>query len=256
MNISLSLQSDFLRSTFSPTRSILLGETVGVFNLKQRYSRKFTKRAINFALSLVVMASMAIVAVIYFPELYYRVFPADVAPVIALEEGSPLGGNFESGAVSESGSANTYLPPINENLPQGNWVVVPRIGVRTQLLETENAEEALSKGVWQVPGYGDPGDRLQPVILAAHRFGWDWWWQSDYWKYNSFYFLPDTEPGDTVEIIAGQRKWVYEIYGGEEGQEILDYQADLILYTCKFLNSPVRHFRYARLIDPTTNSQS
>jgi hypothetical protein len=94
------------------------------------------------------------------------------------------------------------------------------------------------------------------MILAAHRFGWEWWWQSDYWKYNSFYLLPDTEPGDIVEIIDDQRKWTYEIYGGGEGDSILDYDADMILYTCKFLNSPVRHFRYARLVDPTADTQS
>lgn len=107
------------------------------------------------------------------------------------------------------------------------------------------------------PDYGKPGDEYNlPIILAAHRFGWDWWWQTDYWKYHSFYNLPELEPGDMVEIIADQRKWIYEIYAGEQGEEITDYEANLILYTCKFLNSPLRHFRYARLINLDQNTQT
>jgi len=148
-----------------------------------------------------------------------------------------------------------YLPPQDPTLPEGEWITIPRIGVRTQLRETHDPEEAMQLGVWKVPDFGDPGQLNYPMIVAAHRFGWDWWWQSDYWKYHSFYLLPDTEPGDRVEIIADQRKWVYEMYAGEEGEEISDYEADLILYTCKFLTSPIRHFRYARLINPEANTQ-
>ena len=55
--------------------------------------------------------------------------------------------------------------------------------------------------------------------------------------------------GDTVEIIWKQRKYVYEIYKEEEGEEISDYTADLILYTCESLKSPIRIFRYARLLE-------
>jgi hypothetical protein len=113
---------------------------------------------------------------------------------------------------------------------------------------TLDENEALDKGVWLVPDFGRPGDTTQPIIAAAHRFGWDWWWKTDYWKYNSFYLLTETEPGDRIEIIYDQRKWVYEIYAGEEGELITDYDADLILYTCKYLNSPIRYFRYAKLI--------
>lgn len=140
------------------------------------------------------------------------------------------------------------LPPKDENLPKEAWIYIPTIGVDSQLHITENPDEALEKGVWLVPDFGRPEQNEDPIIVAAHRFGWDTWWQSDFGTKHSFYWLTETKPGDRVEIVSDQRKWVYEIYEVGEGEEITDYSADLILYTCKFLNSPQRYFRYARRV--------
>jgi sortase (surface protein transpeptidase) len=85
------------------------------------------------------------------------------------------------------------------------------------------------------------------MILAAHRFGYLTWTNAYRFK-NSFYKLPELEPGDKAIVIWGQRKYTYEIYDGEESEEISQYGADLILYTCKFLESNVRIFRYGRLV--------
>jgi len=149
-----------------------------------------------------------------------------------------------------------YLPPVNKNLPEGNWLEIPLISVRSELQITEDSADALDTGVWLDPEYGQPGDNSGlPIILAAHRFGWKWWWKDEYWKYNSFYNLPETEPGDIIEITSNQRKYRYEIYEATEGDKITNLDADLILYTCKHLNSTIRYFRYARLIDPTVDSQ-
>ncbi len=202
---------------------------------------------------LIVVLGLGVGGFVALPAVYFHFFPAEPVIVVPEASGTPLGGQFTIGSDRQNLS---YVPPQDNTLPIGQWIVIPRIGVRTELQNTPQAEEALSTGVWMVPGYGTPGDLSKPMILAAHRYGWKWWWENEYWKYHSFYLLPDLEPGDTVEIIADQRKWVYEIYAGEEGEDITDYQADLILYTCKFLNSPLRHFRYARLIDPTRNTQS
>lgn len=215
--------------------------------------RKRSNRVVQSALTLVIALSVLIGGIWAVPHLYYSIFPKETVPVISQDPGTPLGGEFQAGTQA---TQTAYEPPQDETLPEGKWLVIPRIGVRTELIETANSEEALQKGVWLVPEYGQPGDRSKPMIAAAHRYGWRWWWESDYWKYHSFNLLPDLEPGDTVEVIADQRKWVYEVYAGAEGDEITDYDADLILYTCKFLNSPVRHFRYARLIDPTQNTQA
>jgi len=220
-------------------------------------------RIIGWFLSVITVLSVLFGLVLFVPAAYYLIFPADVIELRPNQPGSPLGGEFalsgssstDSSTISPSPTPEPYVPPRDETLPEGDWLVVPRIGVRTPLRKTANPDEALEKGVWQVPDFGVPGDRTQPMILAAHRFGWQWWWRDEYWKYNSFYNLPETEPGDLIEIISDKRKWIYEIYAGEEGEEITDYHADLILYTCKYLQSPVRHFRYARIIDPTVMTQ-
>lgn len=203
----------------------------------------------------VIVTSVVTLAVLVAPNIWYRLAAPETVPVATTESGTVFGGDFSQGPAAVAPQVSSYQPPVDASLPSGQWLVIPRIGVRTQLQQTATAEEALATGVWYAPGYGQPGSRDLPMILAAHRYGWQWWWQTDYWKYHSFYNLPQLEPGDVIEIIADQRKWVYEIYAGEEGDEITDYDADLILYTCKFLNSPVRHFRYARLVDPTQPTQ-
>jgi len=193
------------------------------------------------------------------PAAYYSFFPADVIEIEPPEPGTAFGGEFRAPRAVEPTPepiAQQYEPPIDPTLPEGDWLIIPRIGVRTPMQPTETPEEALATGIWWVPDFGGPGYDELPMILAGHRYGWKWWWRDDYWKYHSFNLLPNTEPGDRIEIISGQRKWIYEIYAGAEGDEITDYDADLILYTCKFLTGPIRHFRYARIIDPTANTQA
>jgi sortase (surface protein transpeptidase) len=143
-----------------------------------------------------------------------------------------------------------YQPPLDETLPTVNMIKIDKIGVDTPIVEepTERYEEAFKQGVWRVPDFGNAFDRERPMILAAHRFGY-LIWTNDYRKRNSFFNLPKLESGDEVEIIWGQRRYVYRIYAGEEGKEITDYTADLILYTCKFLESEDRIFRYGRLVE-------
>jgi hypothetical protein len=205
----------------------------------------------NKAFTLLMSVSFALLVTLFGPVIYFRYFGHETVPVQTTDTGTPLGGEFAPPKVEEKKIA---IPPQDENLPEGNWIIIHRIGVRTQILESENPEESLVKGVWRAPEFGLPGDPKQPMILAAHRFGYNWWWKGEYWKYHSFYLLPDLQPGDLVEVISDKRKYLYEIYSGEEGTEIADYNADLILYTCKFLTSDIRHFRYARLIDPSKYS--
>lgn len=152
-------------------------------------------------------------------------------------------------SLAPADSDNRQLPPINPNLPVGDWLIIPKIGVRSQLQATTNYEDALATGLWRAPDFGKPGSLELPMIVAGHRYGWKWWWKDEYWKYNSFNLLPELQVGDRVEVISEQRKWTYEIYAGAEGTEITDYDADLILYTCKYLQSPLRFFRYARLVE-------
>lgn len=142
------------------------------------------------------------------------------------------------------------LPPQDPSLPAQPTVRIPKIGVDTPILEAELAdyESALIQGVWRVPNFGIPVEEGPPIILVAHRFGYLHWSQQ-YREKNSFFNLPELNEGDRVEIIWDQRKFEYEIYFGEDGTQISHYTADLILYTCRFLESDIRIFRYARLVE-------
>jgi hypothetical protein len=224
---------------------------ISISSLRSNWRSKLLKGTFTFF----VVSSLLILLVLFVPIVYYQVFPADPVPVKSSESGTPLGGDFASG--TRTPTRQVAQPQYDETLPEGTWVIIPRIGVRTEILESEKSEDALNKGVWRVPEFGIVGDVTKPMILAAHRYGYvNWWKGSQYWRYHSFYLLPDLEPGDLVIVISGKRKYLYEIYSGEEGEEISDYNADLILYTCKLLNSPVRHFRYARLLDPDAPTQT
>ncbi|MBI3397487.1 sortase [Candidatus Woesebacteria bacterium] len=143
-----------------------------------------------------------------------------------------------------------YYPPIDPKLSVQNILKIPSAGINTVINESpdENYEEALKKGVWRVPEFSQPFDLNKSVILAAHRFGY-LSWSIPYRLKNSFFNLPSAKVGDIVEIDWNQRRYIYEIYAEGKGDKITDYKADLILYTCEALNSNVRIFKYAKLIE-------
>jgi len=233
--------------SYKKTRLTLLGQKKKVGNF---HNNKLSKKLTSAFLSMVIVFSLLFSGVFLIPKIVYAFYDPNTLVLTNSVNETALGGDVESGP-----KHSNYLPEINENLPQDNWLEIPFIGVRSLIHETQNPEDALDQGVWLDPAFGVPGEG-KTVILAAHRYGWKWWWKDEYWRYNSFYNLPETEVGDVVEITYGQRKFVYEIYLATEGEEITDFNADLILYTCKYLDSPIRYFRYARLIDPTQDSQS
>jgi sortase (surface protein transpeptidase) len=157
--------------------------------------------------------------------------------------------------VAQSGQSfnvvdKTYQPRFDPKLPLESRLKIPSLGVDTIIQEAtaDNYEEALKKGTWRVSDFGSPADRSLPTILTAHRYGY-LAWSNSFRRKNSFYNLPKLKVGDTVEIYWKQRKYVYEVYAQGEGEAISDYSADLILYTCETLNSPIRVFEYARLLE-------
>ncbi len=142
-----------------------------------------------------------------------------------------------------------YTPPFDPKLPKDNHLTIKSIGVSTTIQEATyvNYEDALKKGVWRVSDFGAPGETGVPIILAAHRYGYLAWTNS-FRRLNSFFNLPRLQVGDLVEISWRQHKYTYAIYGESKGENITDYSADLILYTCETLNGPVRIFKYAKLL--------
>lgn len=254
MALVLTTHSLLHRRFFRSARRRLEGKEVLVFSAKDYETTQAVKQGISgfltnaalfvakVALSLILVASIAMIGSLVLPEAYAKLFPDNTAQVVSeAPHATP------EPIVEE---VKKYEPPFDPTLPEGTWISIPTIGVDTQAQATLDPDEALDVGVWMVPDFGTPSpDQVDPIIMAAHRFGWNWWWQDDYWRKHSFYLLTETQPGDRVEIVHNQRKWTYEIYASGEGEEITDYEADLILYTCKFLNSPIRYFRYARLVE-------
>jgi len=41
--------------------------------------------------------SLLTAGLLMLPDFYYQIFPADTEPIISLESGTPLGGNFDQG---------------------------------------------------------------------------------------------------------------------------------------------------------------
>ncbi len=144
-------------------------------------------------------------------------------------------------------SLEKKLPAVDLSLPKDNLLKISKVGIETKILEGIDHEKILEDGIWRVNDFGNPEDN-NVMILVAHRFGYFNWTQEQR-DTHSFFHLPNTRVGDQIEIVWNQRKYIYEIYKLEESTKISDYSADLILYTCKLYNSPVRIFRYAKQIN-------
>lgn len=209
-----------------------------------RWSKVFADSAKYLAI-----AGVLVLLVSYAPAVWYAVRTGNGSLIESILKRP--GDNFgELMVASGDIQKPEYQPAFNSKLPTETRITIPSIGVETTLQEAslENYEDALRKGVWRVPDFGTPYDRQKPTILSAHRFGY-LAWSNIYRRKNSFFNLPKAKVGDTVEIIWRQRKYVYEIYGESEGADITDYTADLILYTCRQLDTDVRIFKYARLLE-------
>ena len=193
-----------------------------------------------------MVISLTAVGIPIVPVIWYRIKP-DTPQALEKVLAAPVT-EFPDEVIT-SVDAEPWQPSLDASLPQENRILIPAIGVKTAIIEKpiEQYEEAFKKGVWRVPDFGTPFNRERATILAAHRFGY-LAWTNQYRRENSFFNLPKLEVGDRVTIIWDQRKYVYEIFAEEDGKEISRYDADLILYTCRFLESDIRIFRYARLI--------
>ncbi len=194
---------------------------------------------------------MAILGIIFLlisflPSVWYNIVSGGAQKISQLLAKPQIKDN----AVKHQEKKIDYQPQIDNSLSFESKLKIPSIKVDTRIHEAvlDNYESALKLGVWRVSDFGSPYDRSKPTILAAHRYGY-LAWSNLYRRLNSFYNLPKLKVGDTIEIDWQQRKYVYAVYAESEGEEITDYSADLILYTCETLNSPVRIFKYARLLE-------
>jgi sortase (surface protein transpeptidase) len=214
--------------------------------LNRKISKVTGKLAKWFAI-----AGIILIFIGFAPSIWYTITPKkfDISKLLANTFKKDSQSRF---AIEEAKQEEKviYQPRLDVNLPRENRINIPSVKIETTINEAswENYEDALRISVWRVPDFGTPFERQMPTILTAHRYGY-LKWSIPYRLKNSFYKLPRVKVGDTVEIIWEQRKYIYEVYAESEGEEITDYKANLILYTCKELNSPIRVFKYARLLE-------
>ncbi|MFH1547101.1 MAG: sortase [bacterium] len=193
-----------------------------------------------------IIGALVLVATPSLPYIWYRLSTQSTAsetesisePVVTEGDKSFVGVLGDT-----PGTEETNLPDFDASLPYYNTLIIPTIGVNGVIHEGDDPQSALEDGVWRVGDFGNPEDTAT-VILAAHRFGY-LSWTNEFRTINSFYNLPKMKVGGKIEIVWNQRKYEYSITKAEEGTEIKDYESDLILYTCKLFNTPVRVFRYA-----------
>lgn len=203
--------------------------------------------------------SFWILAVIFlilpsWPHIYYRLSPgtSDVLATTIGETKLNLNSfqalnNQEPEIPTAPTPTPIPLPPPDLSLPKENGLIIESIGVAGEIHEGENWEEILKTGIWHAPESGTP-ENNKPIILAAHRWGY-LSWSNQFRRLNSFYNLPDLKVGDKAEIVWNQRKYEYQVYSTKESEVIDDYSADLILYTCKLWESPIRIIKYAKRIN-------
>jgi sortase (surface protein transpeptidase) len=193
---------------------------------------------------LLLIGAVILVSMPSLPYLWYRISNGATAKETeSISEPATGTGKESFSDVIEENNSEAELPEFDATLPYYNMLKILGIGVNGVIHQGDDPQASLEDGIWIVPELGTP-ETQATTILAAHRFGYITW-DNDFRTKNSFFNLPKTEEGDAIEIIWNQRKYEYEIYKQEEGTSITDYNADLILYTCKLFNTPVRIFRYA-----------
>lgn len=207
-------------------------------NLLNKVLNIYTVLGFVFLVGAVVLVSIPI-----YPYVWYR-----LNPNATNEDVEKIAKEVIEIEKVEAGERKSKVPPLDRSLPEGYHVLVPDVKINSPISRSKDYKQALIHGSWIVPEYGTPERDELPIILAAHRFGYSSW-STETRNRISYYNLPNTDVGDEIMIYWNQRKYLYKIYAEEESTYISDYSADLILYTCKYFNSPERIFRYAERIN-------
>lgn len=97
-----------------------------------------------------------------------------------------------------------HLPSLQNAIPPiDNRLVIPKIGVDTQIVEGKT-ETTLYQGVWRVPSGSTP-DQGSNTILTGHRF------QYRPPNNTTFYLLDKLTAGDEVIVFWNQKKHEYRV---------------------------------------------
>lgn len=140
------------------------------------------------------------------------------------------------------------IVPQNEAITYGYRVKMPSHGLDTLIYECATPECGLLKNAaWRIPEFGTPEDEGNITVLAAHRWGPDNFSTEKRIK-ELFYSFDKVKEGDLIEIEWNSKIYKYQVSFKEENTVITRDEDDLILFTCKYYDSPVRIVVYAKLI--------
>lgn len=209
--------------------------------MNKKFLKALSKIYLAFGIVLIFFA-FSIIAITFYPQIWYSLSKT-ATEIEATTIQEQLTEIEEYEPEEESKKPEITLPPVDTSLPKENLLRIATIGVDSEISQEQDPDKGLDKGIWMVPDFGTPEINDLPIIIAAHRFGYVYW-SSDFRQKSSFYNLPKLKVGDRVQIIWNQRSYEFEVYKAEDNTQITDYEADLILYTCRMYNSPVRVFRY------------
>jgi len=209
--------------------------------MNKKFLKALSKTYLIFGIVLIFFA-FSIIAITFYPQIWYSLSKtATETEASTIQEQLTEIAEYEP--EKEIEEQEITLPPLDTSLPKENLLRIASIGVDSEISQEQDPNKGLDKGIWMVPDFGTPEINDLPIIIAAHRFGYVYW-SSEFREKSSFYNLPKLRVGDRVQIIWNQRSYEFEVYKAEDNTQITDYEADLILYTCRMYNSPVRVFRY------------
>ncbi len=134
--------------------------------------------------------------------------------------------------VSEYINETTSTRHINVVIPEKNTLVIPKIGVRTNIIEGADLRVLnTAEGVWHEPQTANP---LKPgnMVIAGHRR------QFLPPNTSTFYLLPELKVGDVIIVYWEKQEYLYKITHTRETfkDDPFAYEKTksdvLTLYTC------------------------
>lgn len=201
------------------------------YNATKKNKRSLKSKLVLIILGLIALGSFTLLALPYLPRLRYLIFKPKIDAT-----------SYQQAA--QSTKEGKEAPIDNEAQKPGNRLVLPGIGVDTQIIDGRNIYViGKNQGVWRETGNIDPTQEGN-IVIAGHRFlytatngGW-------------FYNLPELQNGQKIYIRWDSKVYEYEIYNSKT---VLPTQVDirdtdpnvpkkLTLYTCYPLGSTAKRF--------------
>lgn len=103
----------------------------------------------------------------------------------------------------EAKKSSNHLPDVSYEVSEDR-LIIPKIGVNTPIIVSNNEQEALNKGAWLMPVGVNP-DEAGNTVITGHRF--------KYLPPNNltFYLFHELEVNDLFSIIWKNEKYYYRI---------------------------------------------